>query len=122
MDALQALRSSRLRISDQDDPASQFSRLLERRDKLQAKTDQLLQQGRRWPRLAAERTSLEDQSAVLEEATRRSEAEARTAEIALQVRDHWLARRLLDEELTQFGPTIDLPRRLSSGSPRSGRV
>lgn len=83
--------------------------LREQRDRLRAQIDELQRQTRRWADLAKQRQGLVLELAEFDQRIEETEHEAKTVEIALQVRDHWLMRRQVDEQLEEIGHPDPLP-------------
>ena len=79
------------------------------RSKLAAEVADLEAQTRRWADLAAERTALIAEVTQLEQRIIQLERDARTVEIAIKVRDKWLARRDVDRQLAECGHPEPLP-------------
>jgi len=109
VEVMRELETSRNRILDAEGGPSQIVRLLEQREKLRQEIEELGKSTRRYGRLAAEREQLQQEIARLEEENHRAERQARTVETAIAVRQRWMQRAALDDQLAALGPTADVP-------------
>jgi uncharacterized protein YhaN len=111
-DVIGALHTSREGIIATDDRPCQAGQLLAERDKLRAEIEQLEEGGRRYGRLAGERSRLDQQIARLEQDLAQSRHDARTLEIILAVRERWQQRAEVAHQLAAMGPAAAVAPRL----------
>ena len=108
VDVMRSLRGARTRLIDtrKDDPeAGRLARLIDRREKLRDEVGQLTMRSRRWADLATQRRTQDQEIVALRGRMHDWEHEARSVELATNVRDKWLSRhRLLDEIKRLEGP------------------
>ncbi|HUT13502.1 MAG TPA: AAA family ATPase [Thermoguttaceae bacterium] len=109
VEVMRELETSRNRILDAGGGPSQVTRLLDEREKLRREIEELGKSTRRYGRLAAEWEQLQREVTRLEEENNHAEHQARAVETAIAVRQRWVQRTALDDQLTALGPTADVP-------------
>ncbi|MCR4415569.1 MAG: AAA family ATPase, partial [Thermoguttaceae bacterium] len=109
VEVMRELQASRNRLFDAGGGPSQIAQLAAQRDKLRAEIEEAGELTRRYGRLAAERDQIDREAARLEEEARQLALQCRTMEIALAVRERWIERRSLDEQLAALGPVDKMP-------------
>lgn len=109
VDVLRELENSRNRILDAAGKPCQVAQLLAEQEKLRLEIEELGAINRRWGHLAAERDQLHQEVTRLEEECSRAERLARVMDMALSLRDRWMQRASLDEQLLTFGPLKTMP-------------
>ncbi|MEM7783205.1 MAG: hypothetical protein AAF623_07620, partial [Planctomycetota bacterium] len=65
--------------------------------------DELKQRSKRWSRLAAEATDVNNQLIDIERMLQDKERQSRLVEIAMQISERWQSRRLVNEQIRAFG-------------------
>ena len=88
---------------------AELTRLGAERETLRRQIGDLQQQTRQWADLTAQQRSLIGEIADLEQRIARTESEARTVEIAIQVRESWQTRGQLQRQRKQIGHLDPLP-------------
>ena len=63
--------------------------------------------GRRWTKLASQSSEIEHELRDVKEALQENERFSRVVEMAIQVRDRWNSRRLIDEQVLSYGKLPD---------------
>lgn len=109
VDVTRQLKQARQSIVGSTPDTGQMQRLFAQREELRDEVDQLTGLGRRWTELAALRHT---QNAELEDLKQRIdqwEVEAKTYEVAIQVRPTWLKRAELQTRITELAARTDLP-------------
>ncbi|MEZ6134755.1 MAG: AAA family ATPase [Pirellulaceae bacterium] len=109
VDVTRQLKSARQQIVGTTPDNGQMQRLMLSREKLKDEIEGLIGNGRRWGELAALRST---QNAELEELRQRIaqwEVEARSFEVALQVRPNWTKRADLNNAMTALNARTELP-------------
>lgn len=109
VEVMRRLESERLRLWQGEGQPSELAELLGQRNKLSAEIDGLERQTRRWIELAQQQRSLVGEIDGLERKISQFEFDARTAEIAIQVRDKWRKRSELSRQLGKIGQVDALP-------------
>ncbi len=113
IDVMKDLKNRREKIwSSTKKQDSRLEELSEKRQKLLREIDELKQRSKRWSRMAAETTDLNNQIQDIEKTLSAKEREARLVEIAMQVSDRWQSRKMLREQIKSFGKLPD-PRDIS---------
>jgi uncharacterized protein YhaN len=108
VEVMQRLEADRAAIwSGKED--AELSRLTTERERLQRQIGDLQQQTRHWADLTTQQRSLIAEIGDLEERIERTEVEARTVEIAIQVRESWQTRIQLLRQRKQIGHLEPLP-------------
>lgn len=92
---------------------AEIADLLAQRTRLQREIDGLVDRGRRWTRLAAQRSTLADDITQIENGLKQLTRESRTVELALQVQDKWLQRDRTQEQVRRLALAVELPERAS---------
>jgi len=103
-----ALLSGKDRLSGKS-PKSKILQLVARREALQGEIEQLAQRNRNWSQLAVRIKELDAEIADKEAEVRDGEHQARTIEIAVELKPNWLRRAKLTHQLEQYSGTIQLP-------------
>lgn len=111
LEVMRELETSRNRLLHRDGGHCQVRQLLEQREKLRQRAEELGKLTGRYARLAADRDRLEREIGRLEEENERMEREARVVELAITVRSLWRRRAELDDQLAALGPTQAVPER-----------
>ncbi len=109
VEVLEALRTSRNQILSPDGQPCQLANLLAEREKLGAEIEQLEHAGRRYGRLAIERSQLDREIARLEDEADQARRRSRLLEVALSVRPRWLAHEELQAQLSALGAVAAIP-------------
>jgi uncharacterized protein YhaN len=109
VDVTRQLKAARQLIVGPTPEHGQMQQLMLKREKLRDEIDNLTGHGRRWSELAALRST---QNAELEDLKQRIaqwELEARTYEVALQVRPNWQQRAKLTQQIKELNARTELP-------------
>ena len=103
------LAAARAQILATDDAPSEIAELFDQHEKLHDEIEELLSQSRSWLNLSSKQDQVEDQVQVLETQVKQLESDTRTLEIAVQLRERWVTRRKIDEQLRILGvpPELD---------------
>jgi uncharacterized protein YhaN len=109
VEVLQELSKSRNRILDAAGKPCQLTQLFDEHEKLRTEIEELESVNRRWGHLVGERDQLHQEIIRLEEEANRTENAARTLDLALSLRDRWMQRASLDEQLVALGPQKVMP-------------
>ena len=109
VEVMRNLETDRHQLLNADGQSGCINKLLAAREKLAGEIADLEMQTRRWSDLATERLNLNSEVTQLEQRITQLEWESRTVEIALKVRDKWLARRDVNRDLEACGELEDLP-------------
>ena len=109
VEVMRHLQSERVGIWGDEDAESELGTLLSRRSELHAEIDTLEQQTRRWVDLAHQQRQLVGEIDDLEHKIGTLEFDARTVEIAIQIRDKWNKRAELGRQLNRIGYVEPLP-------------
>ena len=108
IDVMRDLRERREKIWGVDQKKeSRLAELSERKQKLLREIDELKQRSKKWSRMAAETTDINNQLADIEQELVQNEREARLIEIATQISDRWQSRKLMSEQIRAFGKLPD---------------
>ncbi len=109
VDVTRQLKAARQQIVGPTPEQGQMQQLMMKREKLRDEIENLTGHGRRWSELAALRNT---QNAELEDLKQRIaqwELEARTYEVALQVRPNWQQRAKLNNQIKELNARTELP-------------
>ncbi len=109
VEVLRELENSRNRLLDAAGKPCQVVQLFAEREKLRAEIEDLGAINRRYGHLAAERDQLHQEITRLEEETNRSRHLARVTDLAVSLRERWVQRAALDEQLSALGPLRVMP-------------
>lgn len=114
VDVMRRLTRSRNQLLGPDprQPA-EIADLIAERTKLQREVDGLMDRGRRWIRLAAQRAALADDIGQIENGLKQLTRDSRTVELALQIQDKWLTRDRTQEQVRRLALAVELPERAS---------
>lgn len=82
---------------------SVIAELLLKQKRLAREVDELSAKGRRWTKLAAQSSEIEAELHKLKSESIENERLSRVVEMAIQVRDRWNSRRLIDEQINSYG-------------------
>lgn len=108
VDVMKKLNSSR---EDLWNPGSgvpsRVGDLFTRQKRLAREIDDLSSRGRFWTKLAARSNEIEEDLVEIKAETVDKERISRIVEMAIQVRDRWHSRRLIDEQISSFGKLPD---------------
>jgi uncharacterized protein YhaN len=108
IDVMRDLRERREKIWGSDaKKESRLAELSERKQKLLREIDELKQRSKRWSRMAAETTDINNQLSDIELELKANERESRLLEIAMQISDRWQSRKLLSEQVKAIGTLPD---------------
>jgi len=108
VEVMQKLEADRAAIWRTGDDA-ELTRLTVQRDKLRRQVAELGQETQHWADLGAQQRALVVEIRDLEQRIAGCESEARTVEIAFQVRDLWRARADVRRQIDEIGPLDELP-------------
>ena len=86
---------------------SNISDHLTKQKKLRREIDELTANARRWSKVALKSTEIEDQLDRINERIETLERESRIVELAIQIRERWNARRLIDDQIKSIGALPD---------------
>ena len=109
VDVMSDLEVSRNLILDADGKPSQLTQLWAQRETLLASIDELGTLTSRYSRLAAESSQIDRDLVRLEEDKNHAQRQLRAIELALSLRDRWLQRKTIADQLTAFGATPPVP-------------
>ncbi len=109
VDVTRQLKVARGQIVGPTPDDGQMQRLMLQREKLRDEIDQLTAHGRRWSELAALRHTQNSELEDLKQRIAQSEIEAKTYEVAIQVRPTWLKRGDLERQIQSLAARTDLP-------------
>jgi uncharacterized protein YhaN len=108
VDVMRRLRSSCHGIWSPEQPAD-WSKLAKQRNTLQTEIHTLQRQTDRWGDLATQRRALIEEISQFEQRILQAEGDARTVEIADQVREPWEKRQEVEQQLEAIGSPEELP-------------
>lgn len=80
-----------------------IAELLLKQKRLAREVDELSAKGRRWTKLATQSSEIEEMLVEVKQALVDNEHSSRVVEMAIQVRDRWNSRRLIDEQVKSYG-------------------
>ncbi len=109
VDVIRKLKSARGQIVSADSEKGQMQAIMLRRDKLRDELDQLNNRARRWSELASIRKSQQKEITELRTRIETLTLEAKTIELAIQVRDPWKQRIQLKDSVKQLNARLDIP-------------
>ncbi len=112
VEVMRRLRKARENLvgTDPNDPADgRVAELLLRRDKLRTEIEDLSRKGRRWAELAGQRRAQLGEIDTLRQRLGEWQAEAKSTELALNIRDIWRRRARLQVEIDATGRGLELP-------------
>lgn len=109
VEVMRHLESERVKIWANDGAESELGTLLSKRSQLASEIEALERQTRRWVDLAHQQRSLVGEIDELEKKITAYEFNARTVEIAIQIRDKWNKRSDLRRQLNRIGHVEPLP-------------
>jgi uncharacterized protein YhaN len=109
VDVTRQLRGARQQIVGHTLDDGQMQRLMIAREKLRDEVDQLTGLGKRWSELAALRHTQNSELDELKLRIAQWEVEAKSFEIAVQVRPTWRKRLEVNRSIEQLAARIDLP-------------
>ena len=109
VDTMRELRNSRNRMLRDDGKPCQLVQLTEQRDRLRDELEELASLTGQYTRLASQRDLLDREVARLEDDKNQFAHDARVLEIAVTVRDRWLRRAELDEQLAAMRSCGNMP-------------
>lgn len=81
--------------------------LLLQQKRLRREIEDLSARGRRWTKLASQTSEIEMELVRVKEQLHQNESTARIVEMAIQVRDRWNSRNLIDQQIASFGTLPD---------------
>lgn len=108
-DVMRELVRGRQRLIADDDEPCQVSQLLDERKKLRHEIEQLRGGFDEFNRLASEQKQTDRRIEEIEQEITRQEKHSKITEVACTIRDQWLQREALREELEELGPQHELP-------------
>ncbi|MFK7766429.1 MAG: AAA family ATPase [Mariniblastus sp.] len=109
IDVMRDLRDRREKIwSAESKNESRLALLSEKRQKLLREIDDLKQRSKRWSRMAAETTDINNQLADIDKELAENDRQSRLIEIAMQISDRWQSRRMLEEQIKSYGKLPDV--------------
>ncbi|MGD0517044.1 MAG: AAA family ATPase [Thermoguttaceae bacterium] len=109
VEVMRELEASRNRILDSGGKSSQVTQLWAQREKLRSEIEELGSLTRRFGQLAAERGQIDGDLVRLEEEKNQAQLQLRAAELALALRDRWLQRKAVRDQLAALGPLPPVP-------------
>lgn len=109
VDVTRQLKAARQQIVGPTPEQGQMQQLMLKREKLRDEIDNLTGHGRRWSELAALRNTQNSELEELKQRIAQWEIEARTYEVALQVRPTWQQRAKLAAEIKELNARTELP-------------
>jgi len=109
VDVIRQLRTARGQLIANGSEGSQLPSMLSRREKLRDEIEQLTLRGRRWGELAVHRRNQQNEIDELKLRVQQWELEAKSIEIALQVREPWFERETQRTRLATLHARTDLP-------------
>ncbi len=108
IDVMRDLRQRREKIWSIDPKhESRLAELSEKRQKLLREIDDLKQRSKRWSRMAAETTDINNQLDDIEKVLVQTDRQSRLIEIAMQVSERWQSRKMLAEQVKALGVLPD---------------
>jgi uncharacterized protein YhaN len=108
VDVTRQLKAARQQIVGPTPEQGQMQQLMMKREKLRDEIDNLTGHGRRWSELAALRNTQNAELDDLKQRIAQWELEARTFEVALQVRTSWQQRSQLAAKIKEMNARTDL--------------
>ena len=109
VDVIRKLKAARGQIVAADGDRGQMASIMLRRDKLREELERLNDRSRRWGELAAMRRSQQKEVAELRGRIETLSLEAKTIELAMQVRDPWKQRGDLRHQTEALAARLDIP-------------
>jgi uncharacterized protein YhaN len=109
VDVTRQLKGARQKIVGSTPDDGQMQRLMLSREKLKDEIESLIGNGRRWSELAALRNTQNSELEELRQRIAQWDVEAKTFEVALQVRPNWEKRSLLNAQILELNARTDLP-------------
>ena len=109
VDVTRQLKTARQQIVGPTPEQGQMQQLMMKREKLRDEIESLTGHGRRWSELAALRNTQNAELDDLKQRIAQWELEARTYEVALQVRPNWLQRAKLTSQIKELNARTELP-------------
>ncbi len=109
VDVTRQLKTARQQIVGPTPEQGQMQQLMMKREKLRDEIESLTGHGRRWSELAALRNTQNAELDDLKQRIAQWELEARTYEVALQVRPNWLQRAKLTSQIRELNARTELP-------------
>jgi uncharacterized protein YhaN len=109
VDVTRQLKVARSQIIGPTPDEGQMQRLMLQREKLRDEIDQFTAQGRRWSELAALRHTQNSELEDLKQRIAQWQVEAKTYEVAIQVRPTWIKRAELEQQIQTLSARTDLP-------------
>ncbi|MEZ6088436.1 MAG: AAA family ATPase [Pirellulaceae bacterium] len=112
VDVTRQLRDARAQVLGNEGSrrgGQQLADLTLRRDRLRDEVDQLTRRGRRWSELAAQRRTQIQEIEHLRGKLSQWEHDARVTEVASTVRETWMKRRELHDQIDRTERGLDLP-------------
>ncbi len=104
VEVMRELVASRNHILDAGQGPSQIAQLWAQREKLRIEIDELGELTRRFNHLTAQRCQIDEELARLDEEKNQAQRQLRVAELALAVRDRWIERTAIEDQLAALGP------------------
>ena len=109
VDVTRQLKVARQQIVGPTPEQGQMQQLMMKREKLRDEIESLTGHGRRWSELAALRNTQNAELDDLKQRISQWELEARTYEVALQVRPNWQQRTKLTNQIKELNARTELP-------------
>jgi uncharacterized protein YhaN len=109
VDVTRQLKAARQQVVGLTPEMGQMQQLMLKREKLRDEIDALTGHGRRWSELAALRNTQNSELDDLKQRIAQWEIEARTYEVALQVRPNWVQRSKLASHIKELNARTELP-------------
>ncbi|MFK7735973.1 MAG: AAA family ATPase [Pirellulaceae bacterium] len=109
VDVTRQLKAGRRDVVGPTPEEGQVQRLMIRKERLKDEVDSLSSNGKRWSELAALRNTQNSELEELKERISQWDVEAKSYEVAIQVRPTWKQRQQLREEIESLNARVDLP-------------
>jgi uncharacterized protein YhaN len=109
VDIIRQLKQARYQIVGTVEEPGFLAHALHRRDKLRHEQDVLLAKGKRWTELAAARQNQQEEIDSLYERLGQWEIELKGVDLAISMKEPWIERDRIREQIAQLKARIDLP-------------
>jgi len=108
-DIILGLRDSRTHLLDEAGKPSVMAQLVKRRDALATDISDLMDQNRRWSKIAVELDEIGGEVSVAREQLKQAERAARRVEVAIGLKPNWTERIKVDDRLATYMGLYPLP-------------
>lgn len=109
VDIIRQLKQARHQIVGTIEEPGFLAQALQRRDKLRHEQEVLLAKGKRWTELAATRQNQQEEIDSLYERLGQWEVELKGVDLAISMKEPWIERDRIREQIAQLKARIDLP-------------